>query len=352
MQVDSPETFVEVTSPTITFKKQAQWWLDEMRAGRIVSRKKRTPIKPATLAGYQAAVNWLNETIGNAALADIKNEVAKQLVIKMKAAKLADKTVVNYFQVVKAVVASATSSEGEQLYPRNWNFHFIGLPVVDEKKQCKPSLTASEVEQILGRAKGRYKVLFALLAGTGLRIGEALGLKLGEHLSGDFSTIRVRQSVWRGTVQAPKTDNAVREIDVPASLAALLKASVGSRISGFLFHSESGRPLTQRNVLRDGLGKIRREMKLEDGKAFHSFRRFRTAHLRKNRVPWDLQKLWLGHANKDVTDRYAEQLKEDVQWRKEVAESAGLGFKLPNVESSVGLLGLPKQQKSQLKKVA
>jgi integrase len=351
-QVDSPETFVEITSPTITFKKQAQWWLDEMRAGRIVSRRKRAPIKAATLAGYQAAVNWLNEMIGSTAVADIKNEVAKQLVIKMKAAKLADKTAVNYFQVVKAVVASAMSSEGEQLYPRNWNFHFIGLPVVDEKKQRKPSLTASEVDQILGRAKGRYKVLFALLAGTGLRIGEALGLKLGEHLSGDFSTIRVRQSVWRGSVQAPKTDNAVREIDVPASLAALLKGSVGGRNSGFLFQSESGRPLTQRNLLRDGLGKIRRDMKLEDGKGFHAFRRFRTAHLRKNRVPWDLQKLWLGHANKDVTDRYAEQLKEDVQWRKEVAESAGLGFKLPTVESSVGLLGLPKQQKTKLRKVA
>ena len=160
-QVDSTETFVGVTSPTIAFKDQAQWWLDEMRAGRIVSRKKRKPIKPATLAGYQAAVNWLNETISSTPLADIKNEVAKQLVIKMKAANLADKTVVNYFQVVKAVVASAVSSEGEQLYPRNWNFHFIGLPVIDEKKQCKPSLTTSEIEQILARAKGRYRVLFA-----------------------------------------------------------------------------------------------------------------------------------------------------------------------------------------------
>jgi integrase len=297
-QVDSLETFVEVTSPTTTFKQQAQWWLDEMRAGRIVSRKKRKPIKPATLAGYQAAVNWLNESIGGTPLADIKNEVAKQLVIRMRAANLADKTIVNYFQVVKAVVASAVSSEGEQLHPRNWNFHFIGLPVVDEKKQRKPSLTASEVEQILARAKGRYRVLFALLAGTGLRIGEALGLKIGDPLSGDFSTIRVRQSVWRGSVQTPKTDNAVREIDVPSSLAAFLKVSVGGRTSGFLFQTESGRPLTQRNVLRDGLGKIRRDMKLEDGEAFHSFRRFRTAHLRKNRVPWDLQKLWLGHATR------------------------------------------------------
>ena len=351
-QVDSPETFVAVTSPTITFKEQAQWWLDEMRAGRIVSRKKRAPIKPAILAGYQAAVNWLNETIGATALADIKNEVAKQLVIKMRAASLADKTVVNYFQVVRAVVTSAVSSEGEQLYPRNWNFHFIGLPVIDEKKQRKPSLTTSEVDQILARAKGRYKVLFALLAGTGLRIGEALGLKLGDHLSDDFSIIRVRQSVWRGSVQTPKTENAVREIDLPTSLAAFLKAYIGDRTSGFLFQSESGRPLTPRNVLRDGLGKIGRDLKFERGKGFHAFRRFRTAHLRKNRVPWDLQKLWLGHANRDVTDRYAEQLREDVEWRKEVAENAGLGFKLPTAESSIGLLGLPKQQKSKLKKVA
>ena len=142
------------------------------------------------------------------------------------------------------------------------------------------------------------------------------------------------------------------EIDVPASLAALLKASVGSRTSRLLFQSESGRPLTQRNVLRDGLGKIQGNMHLELGTGFHSFLRFRTAHLRKNRVPWDLQKLWLGHANKDVTERYAEQLKEDVEWRKQEAEWAGLGFKLPTVESLVGLLGLPKQQKSQLKKVA
>jgi len=201
------------------------------------------------------------------------------------------------------------------------------------------------------KGQGPYKVLFALLAGTGLRIGEALGLKLDEHLSDDFSTIRVRQSVWRGSVQTPKTDNAVREIDLPTSRAAFLKANIGDRTLGFLSQSESGRPLLQRNILRDGLGKIRRDLKLERGKAFHAFRRFRTAHLRKNRVPWDLQKLWLGHANRDVTDRYAEQLKEDVEWQ-EVADNTGLGFKLPTVQSSVGLLGQPKQKKSKLKKVA
>ena len=70
-QVGSPESFMEVTSPTTTFKQQAQWWLDEMRAGRIVSRRKRKPIKPATLAGYEAAVNWLKKITGETPLADI-----------------------------------------------------------------------------------------------------------------------------------------------------------------------------------------------------------------------------------------------------------------------------------------
>ncbi len=123
-----------------------------------------------------------------------------------------------------------------------------------------------------------YKVLFALLSETGLRIGEAHGLKLDEHLSGDFSTIRVRQSVWRGSVQAPKTDNAAREIDITSFLAALLKASVGGRTSGFLFQSESGRPLTQRNVLRDGLGKTNQQVAMmkQDESLSPSFFNFRS----------------------------------------------------------------------------
>jgi hypothetical protein len=49
----------------------------------------------------------------------------------------------------------------------------------------------------------------------------------------------------------------------------------------------------------------------------------RGAHLRKSRVPWDLEKFWLGHANRSVTDKYSKQLKKNVQWRKEVAENTG-----------------------------
>jgi integrase len=343
--VDSVETFNEVTGPLTTFREQAIWWLRQIRAGRILSKKRRTPMKSATIAGYESAVTWLTNIIGDRPLAEVKNEVARELVTAMKTAKppLADKTIVSYFQVMKAVVASAVNKEGEQLYSRNWNLHHIGLPIVNERKQSKPAYVATEVEQIVSTAKGRYRVLFALLAGSGLRPGEALGLRVGEHISPDCNTLYVRQSVWNGKEQDPKTENAVRDVDVCSDLAVMLKAFIGNRTNGFLFHADSGKPLLQRNVLRDGLNPILAKLNLkQDGKAFHSFRRFRVMHLRKNRVPWDLEKFWIGHANKDVTDKYAAQLKEDVEWRKDVAEKTGLGFALPaSGENSVGQLGQP-----------
>jgi len=343
--VDSVETFNEVAGPLATFREQADWWLKEIRAGRILSKKKRTPMKSATISGYESAMAWLNGVIGDKPLADVKNEVARELVSAMKTAKppLADKTIVTYFQVVKAVVASAVNKEGEQLHSRNWNLHHIGLPIVNEKKQSKPAFTVREVEQIVSRAKGRYRVLFALLAGTGLRIGEALGLKVGEHVSEDCKTLYIRQSVWNGTEQDPKTENAIRDVDVCSELAAMLKEYIGNQTKGFLFHADSGKPLLQRNILRDGLNPILSKLNLkQDGKAFHSFRRFRVMHLRKNRVPWDLEKFWIGHANKDVTDKYATQLQEDVDWRKDVADRTGLGFALSvSMETSVGQLGQP-----------
>jgi integrase len=339
-----------------TFKEQAEWWLKEIRAGRILCKKKRTPMKPATVAGYESAVAWIDHIIGEKALADVKNEVGKELVAAMKTAAppLADKTIVSYFQVVKAVLASAVNEEGEQQHSRNWNLQHIGLPIVNEKKQSKPTVTVGEVEQIISLAKGRYRVLFALLAGTGLRIGEALGLKVGEHVSADCRTLYIRQSVWNGKEQDPKTDNAVREIDVCSDLATVLKGYIGNRADGFLFPSDSGKPLFQRNILRDGLDPVLTKLGLKQKrKAFHSFRSFRVMHLRKNRVPWDLEKFWIGHANRDVTDRYALQLREDVEWRKDVAEKTGLGFALPlSVEISIGQLGQPEDKKIEVPNAA
>lgn len=66
----------------------------------------------------------------------------------------------------------------------------------------------------------------------------------------------------------------------------------------------------------------------------HAFRRFRATWLRKQHAPEDLIRFWLGHANKSVTDLYS-KLKEDVTFRKKVAEQIGIGFELATEKPEV-----------------
>jgi hypothetical protein len=66
-------------------------------------------------------------------------------------------------------------------------------------------------------------------------------------------------------------------------------------------------------------------------------------------VPWDLEKMWMGHAHKDLTDQYAEQLREDVKYRREWCEKIGLGFVLP---TNVSQLSQPKRGAVASKKAA
>jgi hypothetical protein len=170
--LNSSEHFHENTSPAITFKPQSVCWLEH------AATRTRKPIKAATIAGWQEALNaWILPNIGDKLLSEVSNGVLRELIGRMTAAGLAPKTIVNYSQIVKMVVASAVSDEGDQIYPREWNHEFVGLPIVQKEKQRRPTVTQAELEAILSSVKDRYRTFFALLAGTGLRIGEAVGLK-------------------------------------------------------------------------------------------------------------------------------------------------------------------------------
>ena len=63
--------------------------------------------------------------------------------------------------------------------------------------------------------------MVSLIAATGLRIGELLGLRW-RALDLDIGTLAVRESVFEGHVQAPTTQKAVRTIPLgPHAIAAL-----------------------------------------------------------------------------------------------------------------------------------
>ena len=202
------------------------------------------------------------------------------------------------------------------------------------KNQRQPTHTSEAMTAIAAGAKGRERMLFVLLGATGMRIGEALGIGIDKHISDDFSTVQIRQKAWNGRIQPfLKSDNGLRDIDLHPSISAMLKTFVGDRASGLLFRSKSGNPLLQSNVLRLSLHQLLKKLKQPKSGA-HAFRRFRTTWLRKQSAPEDLIRFWLGHANQSVTDGYC-KLKEDVAFRKKVAEQVGIGFELPASDSDV-----------------
>src|SRR5438067_5768813 len=143
----------------------------------------------------RTVVKWLNPNLGDIPLASVNNAAAKALVTKMHQANLAPKTVSNYVGLAKLIVASAIDENGEQLFPRKWNHDFIDLPIVENQHQ--PAFDAETMSSIVRKADGQEQILYALLAGTGLRVGEALGLEI-RHLSCDCRTITVDQSCWEG----------------------------------------------------------------------------------------------------------------------------------------------------------
>jgi len=139
---------------------------------------------------------------------------------------------------------------------------------VDKARQDRPTLTAAELEAILSGVKRKYAVPFELMAGTGLRAGEALALK-ASGLSNDCRLLNVHRSVWRYKEQTPKTTNAIRLVDIAEPLAKILR-DYGAGNS-YLFATAEGRLLEQRNVLHV-LHSVRKC-------GFHVFRRYRTAVL-------------------------------------------------------------------------
>jgi integrase len=243
----------------------------------------------------------------------------------------APKTIKETLATLRAIVGSAVNHEtGEPLYPRTWNHKFIDVPEIGKQKQ--PTVSGKQVEDAIKAARSWQEgLLFAVLAGTGLRISECLSLRVGP-IDGDDQTtwlaaqslVKVRSSIFQGEELRGrvKTQAAKRFVDLHSNLNEAIQKFVeasGIQPGEFLFQEE-GEPLDA-YVLRARA--IRRGVP-----GFHSLRRFRVSHLRSVPVLEDLIRYWVGHGAESITSLYAKQLGEDIELRQQWTTRAGLGFSL------------------------
>jgi integrase len=131
---------------------------------------------------------------------------------------------------------------------RAWGYvaHDAVSDVVLPKRHRVPRrfFSIDEVQRILAAAPEPYQTFYWLAVETGMRAGELCGLRVGDF-NLERGLVGVRQSVWRGKVQSPKSESAMRCFALSPRLLAhvadflkLWKPNEG----GFIFATRNGTP--------------------------------------------------------------------------------------------------------------
>jgi len=281
----------------------------------------------SSTAGYASYIRkWIVPELGRLDMSNVNPATVKPLVEKMVSAGMSASTINLVVGRVKAIVKSVVDEKGQPVYPMVWSNEFMDVPAIAD--QNAPVLTREEVQKAISGGFGQNPALYTLLAGSGLRIGEAQSLKAKPECDTDSfwkpetATIYVRSTFAHGKYQPwTKTDAGYREIDLhPAVNSYLMQADLP--VTGWLFR---GMDDPDSHYCQATAGRHLKEDGIEKG--YHAFRRFRLTHLETVGAPRGLMKFWAGHAAADVTDRYI-KVDEKIEFRKQWAEKAGLGFSL------------------------
>lgn len=242
------------------------------------------------------------------------------------------------------------------------------IPVVVLPRSQRPEqdwLTLQDMRKLVS-PPSNLRPLLALLAETGLRIGEALGLqtqdfkipswvavtgeragvKADKHYWGSYppgtgeghrelvtsggtgsssvgpTSISIRRSLYNGQVQTPKTLAAKRTISISKTLLATLSDNFGSKPEEFVFRSSVGKPLWP-----DKLGQEMHQMMRDAGirpMGFHAWRRGNAALCAGIlAMPEKVLAYRLGHEAAGLTlGRYAQFWDDmDSEWPEKIAKA-------------------------------
>jgi integrase len=229
----------------------------------------------------------------------------------------------------------------------------MDLPVVNPKKQRRPTLKQGAVNKLVHESDGNEQVFYVLLAATGMRISEALALEARHFINGG-RTIKVCQQVDRDRphiVKYLKTDAGFREVDLCPTVAEYLQASIRGK-DGLLFETRNSTPYLHNNLEQRWLTPRLEALGIDEkGMGFHAFRRFRKTWLRGKRVQEDINNFWMGHTPQTMSEIYS-RLDLELDLRLEEAESMGVGFTVPPVSIAPSAPSCTKNLGAQVVEVA
>lgn len=260
--------------------------------------------KPSSQSSERMHLEYhLLPRLGAIAMEDVTAENLQNLISSLS---LAPKTIRNILDTLRTIWKTAKA----------WGYvhhnPFDGLTLPRLSPQQQPMYSAEQTRQIISKAEEPYRTMFWIVAETGIRGGEACGLKV-EDISLDDQTLTVRRTAWRGRLQSPKTENAVRCLPISGELAQHLRGfmeSVRVHADGLLFVTRSGRALDNSNVVKEVLRPITNALGLPKA-GLHALRHGNATMLDRMGVPVAIRRERLGHAQFATTLRYTHAMSAD-----------------------------------------
>lgn len=177
--------------------------------------------------------------------------------------------------------------------------------------------TANEVERIVFAAEPEwFQTFLAMLASTGLRVGEALALRTSHLQFGDHARITIRQTVSRGRVEPTKTARSMRDVPITDDLLDYVwQHAMGLLVvdpndepapgfDPYLFAGPSGNPRAASHLRTDHLLPLLARLGIP-ARSFHAFRHGLATRLLERGASISAVRDLLGHSSIDMTNVYA-----------------------------------------------
>jgi integrase len=274
----------------MTFQELAERWMAAVGPTK----------KASSLDTYKRALRYVLPTFGRYEIKTINKER-----IQLFLAETARKYSHSVLKASRTVLSMTLGWAAECGWIERNPCENIPLPKQAGGKRVKRvALNAEQAAAIAGELEEPYATLVLVLYVTGLRIGEALGLKWSD-LQDNVLTIERR--VYKGQVDEVKTTRSVRQITLGADMVERIhKLHSQFANSEWMFQSDVGTPVNPGNALKRYVRPAAKKLEITFG-GWHDFRHSLSTNLRRGGVHPKVVSDILGHSKvhlaMDVYDR-------------------------------------------------
>jgi integrase len=289
-----PTTAASEVPTTPLFKDFADTWINDHS---IEWRRSHTKSVLSTLRG-RLLPHFCDKVVGSITKADILAFRATLAKVKGRGQKegLSPKRINEIINLLRQILNEAAD-----------RFQFTSpaanIKKLKQKKSDVQPFSLVDVQRILASVRADYREYFTVRFLTGMRTGEAHGLKW-KYVDFDLRIIRVRETFVLGEDEDTKTEGSQRDIQMSAPVLDALKRqweATGEK-SEYVFCNQQGKPLDNKNFTDRVWYPLLRNLGLERRRPYQMRHTAATLWLASGEAPeWIARQL--GHTSTEMLFR-------------------------------------------------